>query len=469
MTRNEGAGVWTALKNQISEAVFLLDGEGRVLDANAAAGSLLLRSSQELLGACLSSLLGEPLSSLVSLTNPGFLSSTPAEGEVTCPGPDGKMKTLSYVLLRLLAETEEGQDIAKTKEIKKEEKEESQAKGCLILRDETERLSLLATASSLEEQGKKLELQNQFLEETFGRYFSDSLLKTLLDTPGGLSLGGRRQELTILMSDLRGFTMVSESLPPEGLISLLNHYLGEMTEVIQGRGGTIIEFIGDGIMALFGAPIRRETHAQEAVAAAIEMQGRMKEVNAWNKERGFPSLEMGIGVHTGEAILGNIGSEKRMKYGVVGDCVNVAGRIESYTVGGQVLISDYTRRKIDVPLKLVRNLEVLPKGMSSPLLLHQVSAIGKPYDASYSLPEEGLVPLRIPQIVRFSRTEGKRRGREVYAGQVRARSAREFLLFTGEMLEDFENLIFQVPGEKDFYGKVMGRRPGGWLVHRTSV
>ena len=488
MTSGEGAALWEALKDQISEAVLLLSGENIVLDANEAAAMLLHKPRKEMAGASLSLLFGDTFASMLEEKPSSLFSFSPAQG---------KERKLSYVLLPLENKEEqikkedtekediENENIDKAQEedtekegIEKQEEdtekeylEKTQGMGrwCLLIRDETERQSLLDTAASLEELNKKLELQNRLLEETFGRYFSDSILKTLLDTPGGLSPGGRRQELTILMSDLRGFTMISESLPPEGLISLLNHYLGEMTGVIQNRGGTIIEFIGDGIMALFGAPVRRTTHAEEAVAAAIEMQERMEGVNAWNRERGFPSLEMGIGVHTGEAILGNIGSEKRMKYGVVGDSVNIAGRIESYTVGGQILISENTRRMISVPLGIVRELEVLPKGMSAPLLLHQVSAIGEPYGAGYSLPEEGLVPLRIPQIVRFSRTEGKRRGRKMYPGQVRARSEREFLLSTREVLEEFENLTFQVPGEKEFYGKVLGRRPGGWLVHRTSV
>ena len=192
----------------------------------------------------------------------------------------------------------------------------------------------------------QLSLRNQLLSETFGRYLSDEIVRQLLETPDGLALGGRKRTLTVMMSDLRGFTALSERMEPQKLIHLLNHYLGEMTDIIGKNGGTIIEFIGDGIMALYGAPVPSNHHAVDAVTAAVEMQAKMTEVNRWNLEQGYPLLEMGIGINTGEVIVGNIGSEKRTKYGVVGSQVNLCGRIESYTVGGEILISPSTRSEL---------------------------------------------------------------------------------------------------------------------------
>ena len=157
---------------------------------------------------------------------------------------------------------------------------------------------------------EQLKLRNKLLNETFGRYLSDDIVKELLDTPNGLALGGKKRSLTVMMSDLRGFTAMSEKMDPQKLITMLNHYLGEMTEIIEKRKGSIIEFLGDGIFAIFGAPLELENHASNAVAAAVEMQMRMEEINAWNEAQGFPQLEMGIGINTGEVIVGNIGSER---------------------------------------------------------------------------------------------------------------------------------------------------------------
>ena len=175
--------------------------------------------------------------------------------------------------------------------------------------------------------------------DTVERYLSDEVAETLLSGPEATRLGGERRRVTILMSDLRGFSALSERLPPERVVDLLNIHLGVMGDVITEFGGTIDEYIGDGILVLFGAPAEREDHALQAVACAVAMQRAMREVNERATAAGLPRLQMGIAVNTGDVVVGNIGSEKRTKYGVVGSPVNEAGRIESATVGGQVLIA----------------------------------------------------------------------------------------------------------------------------------
>lgn len=165
---------------------------------------------------------------------------------------------------------------------------------------------------------RQLEMRNKLLGETFGRYLSDEIVKQLLETPDGLELGGKKRQVTAVMSDIRGFTAMCEAMDARSLVTMLNHYLGEMTEIIEKYGGTVIEFIGDGILSLFGEPVKTNSHAADAVAAAIEMEAVMPEINRWNRAHGYPILEMGIGINTGEAIVGNIGSEKRTKYNVIG-------------------------------------------------------------------------------------------------------------------------------------------------------
>jgi adenylate cyclase len=162
----------------------------------------------------------------------------------------------------------------------------------------------LRAMEQISELNAQLQMRNDLLNRTFGLFLSDEIVRQLLDTPNGLALGGKKKTVAIMMSDLRGFTAISERMDPADTISMLNHYLGAMTEVIQNRGGTIIEFIGDGIMAIFGAPVCRDSFASDAVAAGLEMEAAMEDVNRWNSERDYPPLEMGIGLHIGEVVIG---------------------------------------------------------------------------------------------------------------------------------------------------------------------
>ena len=180
-----------------------------------------------------------------------------------------------------------------------------------------------------------LELRNRFIRQTFGSYLSDEIVDTILQK-GGLKIAGEKRLATILMADLRGFTSISERLPAEDVVAMINIYLETMTEIIQKYQGTIDEFIGDGILAIFGAPILRPDDPRRAVACAVEMQLAMTAVNERNRHSGYPEVALGIGLNTGEVVMGNIGSKKRIKYAVVGRAVNLTARIESYTVGGQI-------------------------------------------------------------------------------------------------------------------------------------
>ena len=314
---------------------------------------------------------------------------------------------------------------------------------------------------------EQLELRNKLLGETFGRFLSDEIVRQLLETPDGLALGGKKRTITILMSDLRGFTAMSERMDAADLIAMLNHYLGEMTEVIQSRGGTIIEFIGDGILAIFGAPAPSEAHADDAVAAAVEMEARMKAVNAWNAERGYPVLEMGIGVNTGEVIVGNIGSEKRMKYGVVGSHVNLCGRIESYTVGGQVLVAPQTRELCRAKLTVAQEMTVYPKGVQGALVLSQITGVGAPYHVSM---RAGIVKphaLARPIPVRFHRLAGKHGDAKSFYGGVVAVAPGGAVLDTGEALEILDNVQLEAGGR--LTAKVVEQTEQGFLLRYTSI
>ena len=147
---------------------------------------------------------------------------------------------------------------------------------------------------------------------------------------------------------------------------MLNRYLGTMVEIIMQYQGTIDEIIGDAMLVIFGAPIWRQDDAQRAVACAVAMQLAMATVNAENGRAGLPDIDMGIGVHTGEVVVGNIGSHKRTKYGVVGSHVNLTSRVQSYTIGGQILVSEVTQQEIGPLGRLRKQMEVEAKGIARP-------------------------------------------------------------------------------------------------------
>ncbi|MDR0400726.1 MAG: adenylate/guanylate cyclase domain-containing protein [Treponema sp.] len=246
------------------------------------------------------------------------------------------------------------------------------------------------------------------LNETFGRYLSDDIIKDLMDTPGGLSLGGRKQDISILFSDIRGFTGISEQMAVEDAVAVLNHYFSVMVEVIHKYRGTVIEFLGDGILSIFGAPVAYENHPDSAVACALDMQIAMDEVNEWNIKNRYPPMEIGVGINSGESIVGNIGSPKSMRYNVIGSNVNLASRIESFSTGGQILISANTLALVKAELRVGQSMETTPKGLREPVTMYQVDGIGAPYFLELRGSEAPLARLPSPAAVLCYRIDDKR-------------------------------------------------------------
>ena len=187
----------------------------------------------------------------------------------------------------------------------------------------------------------------QRTRDAFARFVPDTVVDQLLESTEELRLGGRQFEATALFSDIRGFTTFSESRPPEEVLEILNRYLTGMTEAILDHGGTLISFMGDGIYAIFGAPVKQNDHADRAVAAAREMLGpRLGAFNAWVTERRLAEpFRMGVGLNSGPVMAGQVGSERRLEYTAIGDTVNTASRLEGMTKGTphQLFIADSTR------------------------------------------------------------------------------------------------------------------------------
>ena len=247
-------------------------------------------------------------------------------------------------------------------------------------------LALKRASESLLQLTGQVELRNQMIRQVFGRYLTDEVVEGLLENPEGLRLGGEKRRITVLFADLRGFTTMAEKLPPEKVVTLINGFLAVMSKVIMDFGGTIDEFLGDAILVLFGAPVERQDHARAAVACAVQMQLAMEEVNRKNRELGLPEIEMGIGISTGEVVVGNIGSEKRAKYGVVGHTVNLAARIQSQTRGGQILIAAKTLEEAKGDIHVTAETKVTLKGVPDPVRLYEVAGIADTAGSSPGLP-----------------------------------------------------------------------------------
>ncbi|HZI17699.1 MAG TPA: adenylate/guanylate cyclase domain-containing protein [Pyrinomonadaceae bacterium] len=176
----------------------------------------------------------------------------------------------------------------------------------------------------------------------YSRFMPEYVVRQLLENPDSFKLGGVNQQVTVLFADIRGFTRLSEMAQPERVVQLLNHYFTAMSDVIFAHGGTLDKYIGDGLMALFGAPTSTPDDACNAVAAAISMQRAVAPINEQLGGEGLPVISVGIGLHTGVATVGYIGSERRSEYTAIGDTVNLAARLEQNSQPGQILLSDAT-------------------------------------------------------------------------------------------------------------------------------
>ena len=325
---------------------------------------------------------------------------------------------------------------------------------------------------------KKVAEMSGLLKKMFGRYLSPEVMNSIIDNPSALELGGERRKITIMMTDPRGFTAMSERLEPEQVVQMLNGYFEIMMEVVLRYNGTINEIIGDALLIIFGAPQEMSNRAEQAIACAIEMQNAMTEVNERNRAQGLPELEMGIGLNETEVIVGNIGSAKRSKYAVVGSGVNMTSRIESYTVGGQILISESVRKEAGDILRIDGQREVLPKGTEVPLRIYEIGGIAGSYKLALEREDSDLVALTQKVPLRYTILEGKHVGKIGLEGFVVKLSKKSAKIVLDEPVEQFTNLkmnlkeVYEELAVKDFYGKVielLGEDGHSYMIRFTSV
>jgi len=317
--------------------------------------------------------------------------------------------------------------------------------------------------------------ERERVKDIFGRYQTPEVMRTLLSSPEALGLGGESRRITVMMTDLRGFTALSERLAPHEVVRLLNHYFEYMVEICQRHNGTINEIIGDGLLVFFGAPMRSDSHERQAIACALEMQLAMEQVNRESAAMGLPALEMGIGLNSGEVVVGNIGSSKRAKYAAVGSDVNLTARIESYTVGGEILVSNAVLSRAGEGVEVVESRQVSPKGVKEPMTIYSIGALrGADQTLVLARQEEAFRELATPLEVLFTALEGKHMGEAKQSARIIALSAQSALLTDCvEPPERLTNLMLNLTHAtwqgRDIYAKVMGEREGRVEVRFTSL
>jgi adenylate cyclase len=220
-----------------------------------------------------------------------------------------------------------------------------------------------------------VERKGRHLKKAFSSYVSPDLVKQIEKDPDKLVLGGEQRELSILFSDIRGFTTVSESLTPPELVKLLNEYLSPMTRIVLEERGTLDKFIGDAVMALFNAPLDVPGHATHACAAAVRMMEELKLLNTGFAARGMNTLDIGVGINTGPAVVGNMGADIRFDYTAIGDSVNLASRLEGLNkyYGSHILVSEDTRKQVNDSRFTFREVDrVKVKGKHQPIVMYEL-------------------------------------------------------------------------------------------------
>jgi class 3 adenylate cyclase len=248
-----------------------------------------------------------------------------------------------------------------------------------------EKVPALNTHDELETLGNEINKmigglkEREFIKNTFQRYVTKEIAEELLGDPTNLELGGVEREVTIIFSDIRGFTRICENMSAVETVKFLNEYLKEMLDIIFKYEGTLDKFIGDSIMVLFGAPKHREDDANRAVKTALEMQERLQQVNGRRAAEGKVEINIGIGINTGKVIAGNIGDFRRMEYTVIGHNVNLASRLEQLTkkYGNNIIISESTYEKVKDFVEVKELGEVSIKGKDLPMTVYELIGLKK--------------------------------------------------------------------------------------------
>ncbi|MCC7371908.1 MAG: GAF domain-containing protein [Chloroflexi bacterium] len=334
----------------VSSGIIAVDRDGTLTSANPAAAELFLTTSDQMVGKRLDAFLPPHF---LNLLGPPFI------GDGNEPGATVQGFEMAGVI--------DGRGYVHFKHHLSPLRDEAgQTVGyVLVLEDHTER-------ERLERERRKAAAERSQMEQIFGRFMPRGVFQELMrQGPDQLRIGGDRRELTVMFADIRGFTGMSERLAPEQVVEVLNSYLTAATDIVFEHQGTVDKFIGDAIMALFGAPMQLEQHALFAVRAAMAMQRRFAETVSRSGQR----ASFGIGINTGQGVVGTIGAPQLLSYTVIGDVVNVAARLQNEARAGEVLVTEETFRLVEQHVESEELGSIFVKGRLAPVTMYKVTAL----------------------------------------------------------------------------------------------
>ncbi|GEM_PF-4632838 len=303
----------------------------------------------------------------------------------------------------------------------------------------------------------------------FEKYISNDIVQRIINHPGSHLIEGRRYNATVLVSDIRGFTALTESMPAEKLIEMLNHYYGVLSDIINSCGGVVAEFLGDGIMCVFGAPNASETHADAAIAAGLLIQEAADGINRWNKEHGYPEIYTGVGIHSGAVVMGSLGNEKHAKYSAVGQTVDRAFDIESCSLGGQVLVSSATLRSVKgTATAWYLSDFVIDPEEGVKIKVYEVIGLSGAHNIQRERVFEQPKALADPLQSSFCILNGKEVDGHMQPCRICALSDRAAILETTSLIEVFNDIMLELSPERSVFAKAESIEDGRILVAFTS-
>ena len=314
---------------------------------------------------------------------------------------------------------------------------------------------------------QKIKKQTEFLEKTFRTLIPDDMDRLGLNSEGKAPSMGNTRILTVLECDIRGFSELIQDMSANEAIDMLNHYLEVMTNIIRMHSGIVLEFIGDAILAIFDEKNSGANHAEKAVFSAVEMQLCMDDVRSWNRSRNYPEFEMGIGITTGPAYVGYIGSESRMEYDAIGSTINLVSRIESYSTGGQILISKQCKDNISKNLTILDSFTIMPKGYSEGIEVFLIGGLGEPYNLKCADLTEIPVIFKEPLPITYNIILNKHCQEQDIPGYITEASNNFATLSTERNLKLFDNIRINADGH--IYCKIVSKSKKGYLIRFTSV
>ena len=314
-----------------------------------------------------------------------------------------------------------------------------------------------------------IETDRSRIRTIFSRFLSTDVVNQLVNESSNVLVPGKRYQATIFVSDLRGFTAMAEKMEPERLVDMLNHFFGVVSEVVSSYGGIITEFLGDGVMVVFGAPSRVPDHADRAIAAALKLQETMPEINRWNKENGFPMIETGIGINTGSVVMGSLGSTRKARYMAVGNDVDRTFQIESCSVGGQVLASGNTVNAVKAKLETRFTINYSSgDGSLSRIPIYDVRKIGDPWNVGTETNYRKAIPVKEPVPADYYIVNGKHTDVEKHPVEIVKLSEDAAALKMAPDLSPLDNIRLEIEGFGTVFAKVTSVRQETTLVRFTS-